>query len=233
MLAVAVLGSYARGDATPGSDLDLHAILRASPRVGYRTWFVDGLHVSFGFAEVPAMQRVLARPGDWSLKLPSTIPALWVVADDELRDVFGDPPEFSRPAGEPELEDFVEWCAKALRAADSTALRLAARGAAEEAPALLFELNEVRPVDSRAGALRAACSFRTAPEGWPDDLPVLLGLTTAPDERVRDALVRVAGGVLRLLRESGSRVGDGQPELTRYLHDGTLERHLGLGPAPR
>jgi hypothetical protein len=41
--------------------------------------------------------------------------------------------------------------------------------------------------------------------------------------------VRVAGGVLRLLRESGSRIGDGQPELTRYLHGGTLERHLGLG----
>ena len=37
---------------------------------------------------------------------------------------------------------------------------------------------------------------------------------------------RVAFGVLGLLRERGSRVGDAQPELTRYLHDGTLERRL-------
>lgn len=229
MQAVAVLGSYARGDATPGSDLDLHAILRAPPRVGYRTWFVGDLHVSFGFADAQALQGALARPGDWSLKLPSAIPAVWVLADQETRDVFGDPPGFSRPGGEPELEDFVEWCAKALRAPDSTALRLAARGAAEEAPALLFELNEVRRVESRAEALRAACSFEVAPAGWGDDLPVLLGLTADPDERVREALLRVAGGLLRLLRESGSRVGDGQPELTTYLHDGTLERHLGLG----
>lgn len=228
-MGVAVLGSYARGNATPASDLDLHAILRAPPRVGYRTWFVDDLHVSFGFAEVRDLQRILSRPADWSLKLPSAIPGVWALADDEVRDAFADPPDFSRPAGEPELEDFVEWSAKGLGAGDSLALRLAARGAGEEAPALLFELNEVRRVDSRAAAVRAACSFHTAPEGWADDLPVLLGLTASPDDRVREALVRVSRCVLRLLRESGSRVGDAQPELTTYLHDGTLERHLGFG----
>jgi hypothetical protein len=210
-------------------------ILGAPPRVGYRTWFVDDLHVSFGFAELRDLQRILSRPGDWSLKLPSAIPGLWALADDKVRDAFGDPPDFSRPAGEPELEDFVEWSAKALGAEDSLALRLAARGAGEEAPALLFELNEVRRVDSRAAAVREACSFRTAPEGWPDDLPVLLGLTASPDDRVRDTLARVARvprvarGVLRLVRESGSRIGDAQPELTSYLHDGTLERYLGFG----
>lgn len=229
MIGVAVLGSYARGNASPTSDLDLHAILRAPPRVGYRTWFVDGLHVSFGFAELRALQQILSRPGDWSLKLPSAIPGVWVLADDEVRGAFGDPPDFSRPAGEPELEDFVEWSAKALGTGDSLALRLAARGVGEEAPALLFELNEVTRVDSRAAAVRAACSFPTASEGWPDDLPVLLGLTASPDERVREAVVRVARGVLRLLRESGSHVGDAQPELTTYLRDGTLERHLGFG----
>lgn len=223
-----MLGSYARGDAAPTSDLDLHAILRTPPRVGYRTWFVGDLHVSFGFAELQALQRILSRPGDWSLKLPAAIPAVWALADDEVREGFGDPPDFSRPAGEAELEDFVEWCAKGFRAGDPTALRLAARAAADEAPALLFELNEVRAVDSRAGAVRAACAFSVAPDGWRDDLPVLLGLTAVPDDRVRHALERVARGVLRLLRESGSRVGDAQPELTQYLHDGTLERHLGL-----
>jgi hypothetical protein len=50
-----------------------------------------------------------------------------------------------------------------------------------------------------------------------------------PDARVSDAVERVGRGVLVLLREQGSRVADAQPDLTRYLHDGTLERHLGLG----
>lgn len=227
-MGVAVLGSYARGDATPSSDLDLHAILREPPRIAYRTWFVDGLHVSFGFAELAALRRVLARPGDWSLKLPSTVPAAWAWAGDEAREALGDPPDLSRPAGEPELEDFVEWCAKAQRAADGLGLRLAARGLADEAPALLLELNEVPVVGSKAEAVRAACAFPVAPEGWPDDLPVLLGVVAATDARVRAAVERVGSGILRLLRERRSRVGDGQPELTRYLHDGTLERHLGF-----
>jgi hypothetical protein len=84
-------------------------------------------------------------------------------------------------------------------------------------------------VRDRLGAVRAARDLANVPSGWSDDLLVLLGLAPVPDARVGDAVERVGRGVLVLLREQGSRVADAQPDLTRYLHDGTLERHLGLG----
>jgi len=226
VLGVAAFGSYARGEAAPASDLDLEAVLREQPQVGYRTWFVDGLHVSIGFDSVERVRASLAEPARWSLKLAVEMPARWIEADAEARSALGDPPDFSRPPGEPELEDAVEWCAKALRASESLPLRVAARGLGEEAPALLRDLNGSPRVRSRVEAVRAASAFAVAPDGWADDLPVLLGLAPADDARVRDAVERVGRGVLRLLREHGAEVE--QPELTRYLHDGTLERHLGF-----
>jgi hypothetical protein len=138
---------------------------------------------------------------------------------------------FTHPAGRPELEDFVEWCAKALRAADPISLRVAARGVGEEAPALLRDLNPPEAVRSRVDAVRVALAYRTAPEGWADDLAVVLGLEPRDDAGVHAAVARLARGALALLRERNSPIGDWAPELNRYLHDGTLERHLsGGGP---
>jgi phosphoribosyl-AMP cyclohydrolase len=97
----------------------------------------------------------------------------------------------------------------------------------ETAPVLLRGLNVPQTVGSRVEAVRAALGLAVAPDGWADDLAVLLALTPADDVRVRAAAERLAGGVLVLLRERAPAV-DPQPELTRYLADGTLERHLGL-----
>ena len=47
------------------------------------------------------------------------------------------------------------------------------------------------------------------------------------DARVRAAAERLARGLLALIRERAPGV-DPQPEVGRYLADGTLERHLGL-----
>lgn len=139
----------------------------------------------------------------------------------------GDPPGFSHPPGEPGLEDFVEWCAKALRASDPLALRVAAYGMGETAPVLLRDLNGPRTVRNRVEAVRAALELAVAPDGWADDLTALLALAPAGDARVRAASERLARGVLALLRERAPDV-DPQPEVGRYLIDGTLERHLGL-----
>jgi hypothetical protein len=132
-------------------------------------------------------------------------------------------------ADPPELEDFVEAVGKALRARDSLDLRLAAPIVARNAVPLLLDLNPQRVVWTRREAVEAAAALRVVPRGWQDDLAALLGLAAAGDEALALAVRRVGAGVLRLLREAGSRVGDRQPELTMYLHDGTLERHLGLG----
>jgi hypothetical protein len=59
------------------------------------------------------------------------------------------------------------------------------------------------------------------------DLPVCLGLTSASGGEVSAAVARLGGELLAFIRERTPNVDD-QPELTRYLADGTLERHLGL-----
>jgi hypothetical protein len=175
-------------------------VLHGDPRIGYRTWFLGDLHVSIGFAAATALKEARTRPVDWSLGLAVGMPAVWVWSTDAALAALGDPPDFSRPPREPELEDFVEWCAKALRAGEPLTLRVAARGLGEEAPSLLRELNGATRVQNRFEAVRVARDFGVAPEGWSEDLLVLLGLSPAGDERVRLAVERVGKGVLALLR---------------------------------
>lgn len=223
-----VRGSHARGDATPTSDLDLAAVTLGGRTRSYRTWFVGDLHVSTSIASAEDERARRAEPASWSLGFAVDDPAVWVWKTAAAVAALGDPPDLSRPPGEPELEDFVEACAKALRADDPVAPRLAARSAAHEAPALLRDLNAPERVSGPAGAVRAALGYATAPPGWRDDLAMAWGLTPGHDREVRDAVERLARGTLALLRERRSTVGDAQPELTRHLHDGTLERHLGF-----
>jgi hypothetical protein len=228
-IGVFMVGSHARGTATPTSDLDLKAVTLGDKAPVWRTWFVGDQHVSVGFASGRYLRDVRARPADWSLGFAVEELGVWIWQTAAAVAALGDPPDLSRPPGEPELEDFVEFSAKALRAEDRIELRVAARGAAEYAPPLLRDLNAPEHVVGRAGAMRAALGYATAPPGWADDLATSWGLTPVDDDEVRAAVERLARGTLAFLRERGSRVGDGQPELTRYLHDGTLERHLGLG----
>jgi hypothetical protein len=225
---VLVRGSHARGEPRATSDVDLKAITLGDKAPQWRTWFMGDVHVSVGFASRRYLRERLAESADWSLGFAVDDPAFWAWSTAAAVAALGDPPDLSRPPGEPELEDFVEACAKALRADDPLEARIAARAAADEAPALLRDLNAPERVHSRVGAARAALGYRTAPEGWRDDLAMAWGLTPGSDEELRRAVERLASGTLALLRERRSTVGDAQPELTRYLHDGTLERHLGL-----
>jgi phosphoribosyl-AMP cyclohydrolase len=226
-VGVFVFGSYAQGTAEPSSDLDLQIVTLAAPRVPYRTWFVGDLHVSAGAKSSDELRRLRSVPAGWSLGFAVEGPGIWVWSTAAAVAAVGDPPGFSHPPGEPGLEDFVEWCAKALRASDPLALRVAAYGMAETAPVLLRDLNAPLTVRNRVEAVRAALELAMAPDGWADDLAALLALAPADDARVRDAAERLARGVLRLLRERAPDV-DPQPALGRYLIDGTLERHLEL-----
>jgi hypothetical protein len=165
---------------------------------------------------------------EWALGFPAESPGVWVWETAAAVAAAGDPPTLRYLAAPPELEDFVEDVAKALRAERPVVMRLRAQQLARAAVPLLLDLNPADVVRTRVEAFEAACAFRLAPDGWRDDFPALLGVVAADDDAVREAVRRVGAGVLRLLREHGSRVGDAQPELTTYLHDGTLERHLAL-----
>jgi hypothetical protein len=227
-IGVFVFGSHARGTAQATSDLDLQVVTLGRPRVALRTWFAGDLHISVSAKSTAEIRARCAEPADWSLGFAARSPGVWAWSTAAAVAGLGDPPGFEHPPGPPELEDFVESCAKALRATGSTALRIAARGAAERAPALLRDLNAPEWVADRVEAMEAALGYRTAPAGWRDDLAMAWGLTPVSDDEVRAAVERLARGTLALLRERGSHVGDDTPELTRYLHDGTLERHLGF-----
>jgi predicted nucleotidyltransferase len=227
-IGIFAFGSYVQGTAQPRSDLDLQIVTPGEPRGDYRTWFEDGRHVAVSAKSVSTIRGRCADSASWALWFAVESPGAWVWSTPAAVEAFGDPPAFTHPAGRPEVEDFVEWCSKALRASDSLALRVAARGLGEEAPALLRELNDPPAVFSRLAAVHTALAYAEAPAGWSEDLPVLLGLTAADDSRVRLAVTRVGRGTLALLRERGSAAGSWQPDLNRYLLDGTLERHLGF-----
>jgi hypothetical protein len=204
----------------------LQAVTRAAPALRYRTWFAGDLHVSVGIRSIDEILERCRVPANWSLGFATTSGGVWLWAEEEAVSAFGNPPGFSHPADPPELEDFVESCAKALRATDPLTLRVAAQLVGETAPPLLRDLNHAIVVNTRAAAVRAAAAFTTAPEGWSEDVLTVLGLAPARDAEVRSAVERIAGGVLEILRKREATVGDRQPDLTRLLLDGTLERHL-------
>jgi hypothetical protein len=198
-----------------------------APRVRYRTWFVGGTHVSVGAAAAETLRRSQESPRAWAYGFAAESPGDWLWSTAAAVAALGDPPTLRYPPAEPELEDFVEYAAKAFRAGDAVALRLAAQGLGRTAvPLLLHDLNPQHTVRTRVEAIAAARGLRLVPEGWAGDLPVLLGLAAATDAEVLASAGRVAFGVLALLRERGSGVGAAQPDCDRYLHDGTFERHL-------
>ena len=226
-VGVLVFGSYARGEARAGSDLDVYAVTRAAPRIPYRTRFLGDLHVSAGAASSGELLAERDEPAPWALGFPVRTPARWLWSEPEAVDALGDPPDLVHAAAQPELEDFVEAAGKALRADDPVGLRLAARMAAECAVGLLRPLNPGRFVSSPGDAVRGALELAVAPPDWPRLVLVCLGLRPADDDDVRAATEALARGLLALLRERAPGI-DPQPELPRYLADGTLERHLGL-----
>ena len=232
--AVLLTGSYATGTAAVASDLDLIAIT-PSPRVDYRTWFEERtgdtpLHVSAGATTADAWRAKATSPVRWSFGFPAVDVAAYLRADETTRAQLGGDPSLRRPAAEPELEDFLDFVLKAKRAAhngDEPGLRWFAQAAAALAPSLLIPINDERIVRDRRDALDAALNVAVAPADYAADFAVCLGLNSASGDEVRAAVSRLGSRLLAFLRERAPDV-DAQPELSRYLADGTLERHLGL-----
>lgn len=234
-VAVLVLGSYAKGTADESSDLDLEVVTPGAPTTPYRMWFEERpgakqLHVSSSVKSLAGWLAKRDEPQGWALGFPVLHMVRYAWATDEARAELGDPPSYVHPPPPPELEDFTESLEKALRSdqrGDRVGLRLFARDAALLAPRLLRPLNDEVVVRDRRDALDTALSFRVAPEHYRDDLTICLGLAPAEDEYVREAALRLGQELLAFLREREPDV-DPQPDIGRYLADGTLERHLGF-----
>jgi phosphoribosyl-AMP cyclohydrolase len=205
------------------------------PRSPYRMWFEERpderpLHVSPSVRSLAVWLAKRDEPQRWALGLPVEHFVRYVWATREARAALGDPPTYVHPPAEPELEDFVEYVQKLARAAARTEplyVRMYAREAAMLAPGLLRALNDDLAVRGREEALAAALAFAVAPEHYREDLPVCLGLRFADDDAVQQAALRLARELLAFLRERALDV-DPQPDIAKYLADGTLERHLGF-----
>lgn len=233
--AIAVLahGSYARGLATPSSDLDLAVLLDGPGSVHYRTWFEehsDGrlLHVSANTDLTPEIWRSWSEEKqDWAFGFPVTLVHAWVWATDRAKELLGEPPTIVRPA-ELSIEDMVETATKVRRAhaqGDRDGVRFWARELVHYASPNLVPLNPSVVVHDRREALSATLAMTEVPPRWAERVRICLGLDPSTDEELFEAAAGLPLDVLRYVREHGPEV-DTQPWTERFLRDGTFERYL-------
>ena len=238
--AILLKGSFARGEPGPFSDVDFDVLVDPGPRDDYLTYLVENdggrlVHVSVAVQDVASWLSEADEAEDWAYRLPAfeNTTLLWV-RDEAFRTKL-DHPARLHPAGNPELEDFVEAYGKvrnALARGDELALRLAAQTLGTLCPSLLRPINPDAQPTHRHAALLAVLEFPVVPEGYRDDLLLCLGLSGQEStmDDVHDAARRLATGTLSLLRRHAELLQSGLPaDLYGYLRDGTLERYIRQG----
>jgi nucleotidyltransferase-like protein len=234
-IAILVSGSYAQGAADEQSDLDLVVVREGEPSTPYRMWFEERpghspLHVSPSWRSVERCLAERSEPEAWALGFPVHDVTSYVWATDDVRATFGDPPDYVHPPPSPELEDFVEFLGKVRRCAslgDRVGVRAFAREAAALAPGLLRALNPEVVVRNRREAVEAARGLPVAPDHYREDFEVAFGISAADDAAVERSALRLGRDLLAFLRERRPDA-DPQPDIARYLANGTFERHLGF-----
>ncbi len=108
------------------------------------------------------------------------------------------------------------------RAEDELGVRLEAQAAARYAASTVAALNALAPVSDPRSALESILCLPIAPHDWASDFVAATGLWSASINEVLEATNRLVAGTLQLAREVNPGV-DRQPEIERYLTDGTLE----------
>ena len=150
-----------------------------------------------------------AEPRSWRSRLGSTIVRIAAVGDS-FTEGLGDEDENGNPVG---------W-------ADRVALALA-RQLEEPVYYANFAIRGRLLERIAHEQIDAALSLEVAPDHYGADLATCLGLGAASNDGVDVAALRLGRELLAFLRERDPNV-DSQPDVARYLADGTLERHLGF-----
>jgi phosphoribosyl-AMP cyclohydrolase len=236
-VAVFLVGSVARGDAEPHSDLDFD-VLVAEPGEESLTWLAGlggpTVCVSVWVRATAEWLDDERRAQRWAFGLPceDVVELRWVV--DEIWRAQVERSRIVHPAAEPELEHLLDALAKVANAhdrGDDLGVRLAAHDLGCELPALLAPVNpDHPPVRSRRAALAAVLAFEVVPPGYAEDLPVCLGLaaTSPTTGEVRQAAGRLAGGIVDLLAANRTTFSGLVPErLLAHVDDGSLGRYVG------
>ncbi len=239
-VAVILKGSHARGTAGPWSDIDVDVLVFDEDIAErYLSWIEaneDGrlVHISAAVKTVENWLEEFDEPAGWSFGLPAieATRLLWLGRPSLSAEL--DRPHRGHPAGEPELEDFVEGLGKArnaYRRGDDLTLRLAVQDLAWLCPTLLVHLN--LPLSelpgTRTEALRAALELAVVPEGYRDDLLLCLGLTGTPStpDSLLAACEHLVRGTLDLLESNADTfLPLLPPNLPQQLSGGVLRRYL-------
>jgi hypothetical protein len=209
--------------------------------VHYRMWFEDRderlpLHISArSDLTLGAWEREQSTPEDWALGLPVELVYVWLwVGDPRLREALGEQPVLRKPGAEPEVEDMVNAFLKlrsAAAAGDPLGVRLGAQDVGRFACRCVAAINKPYPVRDPRTALDTVLSLPVVPAGWGDDVIACLGLASRTVREVIASSERLVVGVLRLLRDTDPYI-DPQPEVARYLLDGTFERVITHDETP-
>jgi hypothetical protein len=235
--AVLLKGSYVRGDAGPWSDVDFDVLVDDTEIVDpYLSWFDDTtgrvVHISVAVEHLTDWLARFAEPEDWAFGLAAQpfTRLVWVARPSLAAEL--DRPERTHPAGDPELEDFIEALGKARNAflrGDELATRLALREVGNLTPSLLLPLNRKLVARTKPEAVRLLLDLEVAPPDYRDDLTALLCLDGRA-HTIADLLEtgeRLVTGMLDLLEEHHDKIAPLlAPHLDMALRDGTIRRYL-------
>lgn len=234
--AILLEGSYARGEAQPGSDLDLRVIAPDSAAYqGYARFDRLGgdaglLHVAAFVTPLSEWMTERSEPADWAWGLPAVQEAVVLWTNPRAPEGATTPPPYLHPPRRSSLQDLVEYGCKvgrAHRAGDTVALALFTRELAKEAASLLRQLNRQVSARHPSEALRMVLGYEVAPPGYRGDMEALVGVRrAAAGTELVNAARSLALGTVNLLAAHLPDVEVGRPDLRPWLEDGTLPKYL-------
>lgn len=244
-VAIVLKGSHARDTAGPHSDVDFDVLVfSAHIAHPYLTWIEDDgtgrlVHVSVAVRRLDEWLAEFREPADWSFGFPAVEATRlkWVGRGSMMAELHRS--GRGHPAGEPELEDFIESLGKARNArlrGDELSVRLAVQDIAGLCPSLLVPFNPEAMPGTKPEALQAALALTVVPEGYHQDMMLCLGLSgrASTVDEMLEAGTRLVMNTLTMLEANADMICPHlAPNLPELLRAGVIRRYLEQGNSPQ
>lgn len=230
-VAVVLMGSHARGQASQWSDIDFDVLVSAPEVEEYRTWIEPVeerlVHISAAVESLDAWLTDASEPSPWSLGFPTieTTKLLWAIDDEHRLQL--DHPYKTHPTHEIEIEDTMEALGKmrnALGRGDHIGVYRNATKLATLIPTMLVPINPPVAVANSRQAIDAVLAIPNAPDGFAQDWLYCMGyVDIRTPEGVLETAARMFNGALAMLPDDADMVGQ---DFARMIADGMLAAYL-------